>query len=90
MTGAQAFVPHYSGANQSDPHDAVYMGYTETNSWHLDAKDVPSLSIGDKIYIYVQAFNVKGTGLTDVDKARDLHDNRVGSDWGVAIVLTKS
>lgn len=81
---------HYGEANQTDPHDAVYMGYTETNSWHLEAKDVPALAVGDKIYIYVQAFNAKGVGLTDVEKARDLHNNGFGSAWGVAIVLTKA
>lgn len=91
VEGAEAYLTHYADANTTDPHDAKYMGYTETNSWTLDAKDVPTLSVGDKIPIYVQAYKQKGVGASDVDKARYLHDGPfTGSAWSDPVVLTKA
>lgn len=86
---AQSYLTHYSGANQSDPKDATFMGYSETNSWTLKAADVPVLEAGDKIYIYVQAYKEKGIGADDVAKAKYLHDGKfTGSDWSEPVVLT--
>lgn len=66
------------------------MGYSETNSWTLAAADVPTLTAGDKIYLYVQTYNQKGVGITDVEKARYLHDGDfVGSAWSEPIILEK-
>lgn len=42
---AKSYIPHYTDANQTDPHDANKMGYTETNSWTLPAADMPGASI---------------------------------------------
>lgn len=64
------------------------MGYTETPSWTLAAEDVPAHVVGDKFHICVQTFDVKGTGATDIDKARDLHDNHLGSEWSDEVVVT--
>lgn len=66
----------------------IFMGYTETNSWTLAASDVPVHVAGEKFHICVQTFNVKGTGATDIDKARDLHDNHLGSAWSAEVVVT--
>lgn len=89
VDGAQAYVIHYGDANQSDPHQAIKMGYSETNSWTLAAKDVPSLNSTDKIYLYVQTFNKKGTGANDIEKAAYLNENALGSAWSDPVILTK-
>lgn len=65
------------------------MGYSETNSWTLAAANVPTLTTGDKIYFYIQMYNVKGLGATEVDKARYLHDGQfIGSAWSAPVILT--
>nr|WP_270790881.1 fibronectin type III domain-containing protein [Enterococcus gallinarum] len=87
---AQSYIIHYGNANQSDPAQAVNMGYAETNSWTLAAGDVPELTTGDKIYLYVQTYREKGVGATDVEKARFLHDGPyTGSAWSTPTILTK-
>lgn len=91
MEGAQAYVTHYGNANQSDPKQATMMGYSETNTWTLDAADVPTLTQDDKIYLYVQAYNVKGVGEDNIEKARYLHDGDfIGSAWSQPVELTKT
>lgn len=86
---AQSYVLHYGNANQSEPTQAVNMGYTETNSWTLATGDVPTLTAGDKIYLYVQTYNQKGVGVDDIEKARYLHDGDfIGSEWSDPVVLT--
>lgn len=89
VDGAQAYVIHYGDANESDPHKAVKMGYSETTSWKLDAADVPTLEAGDEIYFYVQAFNEIGEGASDIEKAAFLNENKLGSAWSEPIILTK-
>ncbi|MCC4043754.1 fibronectin type III domain-containing protein [Enterococcus gallinarum] len=90
VEGAQSYVLHYGNANQSEPIQAVNMGYSETNSWTLATGDVPELAAGDKIYLYVQTYREKGVGITDVEKARYLHDGDfVGSAWSEPIILEK-
>lgn len=87
---AQSYIVHYGNANESQPIQAVNMGYTETNSWSLAVVDVPILAVGDKIYLYVQAYNIKGDGADEIEKARYLHDgNFTGSAWSEPIILTK-
>ncbi|WP_285164375.1 hypothetical protein, partial [Mycobacterium tuberculosis] len=44
VSEAKAYLIHYADANKTDPHDAKYMGYTETNSWTLSAENVPTLA----------------------------------------------
>ncbi|MDV7772408.1 DUF1071 domain-containing protein [Enterococcus hirae] len=75
--------------NESDPHEATFMGYSETTSWTLAAKDVPTLNSTDKIYLYVQTFNKKGTGANDIEKAAYLNENALGSAWSDPVILTK-
>lgn len=89
VDGAQSYVIHYGNANESDPHEATFMGYSETTSWMLAAKDVPSLNSTDKIYLYVQTFNKKGTGANDIEKAAYLNENALGSAWSDPVILTK-
>lgn len=86
----QSYLIHYGGANQAEPIEAVNLGYSETNSWNLVAGDVPELTTGDEIYLYVQAYREKGVGATDAEKARFLHDGPyTGSDWSTPTILTK-
>ncbi|MDG6113748.1 fibronectin type III domain-containing protein [Lactococcus formosensis] len=90
VSEAQAYIVHYGNANQSDPHDAIFMGYTESNTWTLALENVPELQTGDKIYFYVQAYKQKGQGSTEVEKARYLHDGDfIGSSWSDVTVLIK-
>ncbi|MFS7400681.1 fibronectin type III domain-containing protein [Carnobacterium maltaromaticum] len=89
VVGAKSYVTHYAEANQSDPHQAVFMGYSEQNSWTLSADDVPALVEGDKIYIYIQTFTEKGVGADDIAKAAYLNENKLGSAWSKAVILTK-
>lgn len=89
VEGAQAYVTHYGGANQSDPKDAKFMGYSETTTWTLKSADVPELEAGDKIYIYVQSFREKGEGANEIEKARFLNEGEfTGSAWSKEVVLT--
>lgn len=89
VEGAQAYVTHYGEANQSDPKEAKFMGYSETTTWTLKAADVPELEAGDKIYIYVQAFREKGEGANEIEKARFLNEGEfIGSAWSKEVVLT--
>lgn len=91
VPGAKSYIPHYTDANQSDPHDANKMGYTETNSWTLSAEDMPQLEAGDEIRFYIQTYNEVGQGANDTEKARYLHDgNFTGSPWSEPVVLTKT
>ncbi|USI66437.1 fibronectin type III domain-containing protein [Lactococcus petauri] len=90
VSEAQSYLIHYSGANQSDPKDAKFMGYSESNSWTLNAVDVPELEVGDKIYLYVQSYREKGIGADDIAKAQYLHDGPfTGSAWSTVVMLTK-
>lgn len=88
----QAYLTHYGEANESDPHKAEFIGYTETNSWTLSAEDVPTLTAGDKIYLHVQAYFEKAPAdiEAEIDKAAYLHDGDfTGSAWSEAVILTK-
>lgn len=72
---------HYGPANEQDPKKAIYMGYSETNSWTL-AADVPAHAASDKICFYVQTYEDKGQGANDIEKAKYLHDAEIlGSEW---------
>ncbi|MEG1487435.1 fibronectin type III domain-containing protein [Lactococcus sp.] len=84
-----AYLIHYGDANTTDPHDAKYMGYSETTKFTLAASDVPvGATTGDKIPFYVQAYNVVApSGTTNVEKAAALHDapNITGSAWSTVV-----
>lgn len=94
VDGAKAYLIHYADANETDKHKTPYMGYSETNSWTLATKDVPTAAVGDKLYFYIQTYNVKVEDpliISDVDKARYLHDGDfIGSAWSDPIILTKA
>ena len=89
VDGAQAYVIHYGNANESDPHEATFMGYSETTSWTLAVKDIPVLNSTDKIYLYVQTFDKKGGGENDIEKAAYLNEYALGSAWSDPLILTK-
>ena len=89
VNDAKAYVVHYSNANESDPHKAIFMGYSETNDWSLSTADVPELQAGDKIYLYVQTFKEVGVGSNDIEKSAYLNENKLGSDWSEPVILTK-
>lgn len=92
VEGALSYLTHYGDANQGEPSELKYMGYSETNSWTLAAENVPELQTGEFITITVQTYNVKAPGDidTEVEKAAYLHDGPfTGSAWSTAITLTK-
>lgn len=90
VDGAKAYIVHYGGANQSDPHDAIFMGYTETLTWNLGVGDVPALEVGDKIYLYVQSYREVGEGSSDIEKAAYLNSGPfTGSSWSDPAILEK-
>lgn len=73
---------HYGTANVTNPHEATFMGYSETNSWKLTSGDIPAHVAGDKICFYVQTYEEKGQGANDIEKAKYLHDGEfLGSEW---------
>lgn len=78
---------HYSPANETDPKKAIYMGYSETTSFSLAKGDIPVPHVaGDKIYFYVQTFNDKGVGSTDIEKAEYLNSGQfLGSSWSAPV-----
>lgn len=88
VEGAKSYVIHYANANDSDPHKAIFMGYTETNTWTLTSENVPSLNVGDKLYFYVQTFNDLGDGVNDIEKASYLNNNKLGSAWSEPTIIT--
>lgn len=91
VSDAKSYVIHYSGANQADPHDAIFMGYTEATDWNLAAGDVPALEAGDKIYLYVQSYREIGEGANDAEKAAYLNSGPfTGSSWSDQIELEKN
>ena len=92
VDGAKSYLIHYADANETDPHKAKFMGYSETNSWSLAAKDVPAHVAGDKIPFYIQSYNVVApSGTTDVEKAAALHDGPfIGSAWSEEYLATFS
>ena len=93
VDGAKSYLIHYANANETDPHKAVSMGYSETNSWTLAAADVPTHVAGDEIRFYIQSYNVVApSGTTDVEKAAALHDdpNITGSAWSEEYLATFS
>ncbi|WP_029645118.1 hypothetical protein [Enterococcus faecalis] len=88
VEGAKSYVIHYANANESDPHRAVFMGYTETNTWTLSKEDLPENKAGDKLYFYVQTFNDLGKGTNDIEKASYLNTNKLGSAWSEPTIIT--
>ncbi|MDB8858815.1 hypothetical protein [Pediococcus acidilactici] len=65
------------------------MGYSETTSFTLEAKDVPAHKSGDKIYFYVQAYSKVGTGSDGIEKAAELNNGKhLGSDWSKVASVT--
>ncbi|WP_311924264.1 fibronectin type III domain-containing protein [Enterococcus avium] len=91
VDGAKAYIIHYGNANQSNPSDAAFMGYSETANWSLNTGDVPTLNDGDQLYFYVQTYNEVGIGDNDVDKAQYLHDGSfTGSEWSEPAIVTKN
>lgn len=64
------------------------MGYSETNSWHLNASDVPTPDKGQQhLYFGIQAFPVVGVGDDDIAKAQYLNTTPdiEGSEWSELI-----
>lgn len=65
------------------------MGYSESETWTLDAEKVPAHVAGDKIYFYVQAFDTVGTGADDIAKAEELNaGEHLGSEWSKVASVT--
>lgn len=88
VDGAKSYVVHYGDVGKTT-NDATYMGYSETTEFTLAAEDVPAHTAGDKIYFYVQAFDVVGTGDDDLAKAEELNAGKhTGSAWSKVSSVT--
>lgn len=88
VPGAQAYVVHYGDVGKTTK-DAVHLGYTEADNFTLAAADVPAHAAGDKVYFYVQAFDVAGTGADDAAKAQALNEgDDKGSAWAKVASVT--
>lgn len=90
VAGAKSYVIHYGNANESNPKKAIFMGYTETNTWTLSKENLPANTTGDKLYFYVQTFNDLGEGANDIEKASYLNNNKLGSAWSEPTIITVS
>lgn len=88
VPGAKSYIIHYGPPKDSDEKNAIFMEYSETNTFKLPASKVPvgSVQTGDLYYFWIQAYNELGVGATTEEKARYLHDGQfTGSAWSAAI-----
>lgn len=83
-----AYVIHCSPANDADPHNAIYMFYSETPDYRFTPSKLQAHEAGDKLYFWVQAFHIKGTGANETEKAQDLNVNHLGSAWSDVVEMT--
>lgn len=89
VDGAQSYIIHASPANDSEPKNAIFMYYTETNSYRFTPSKLQPHEVGDKLYFYVQAYNELGVGANETEKARYLHDGEfTGSAWADVVEVT--
>lgn len=91
VEGALAYLTHYGDANQGVTSGLKYIGYSETNSWTLAAKNVPNLEVGDFITVTIQAYHVAAPSyLTEKEKAEFLDKGTLPrSEWSDPVMLTK-
>lgn len=64
------------------------MFYSETQNYRFTPSKLQAHEAGDKLYFYVQAFHVTGTGSTEIEKAQDLNVNHLGSAWSDVVEMT--
>lgn len=81
VDGAKAYVIHM-GADDV-PGNATVMYYTEDPVTELTVDDalVGETLSGVSKWFYIQAFDRLGEGANDVEKAQDLNENALGSEW---------
>lgn len=73
---------------KTGPSNATIMFYTETPELSVPT-DESSRKVGDKIYIYAQAFPVVGEGDDQFAKAAWLNaGNALGSEWSTGSSVT--
>lgn len=89
VDGAKSYIIHASPANDQDPKNAIFMYYSETNSYRFTPSKLQPHEVGDKLYFYVQAYNELGVGADETEKARYLHDGDfTGSAWADVVEVT--
>lgn len=88
MDKAQAYVVHCSPANDPDPKNAIFMFYTETSDYRFTPSKLQNHVAGDKLYFYVQTFEVKGVGANETEKAQYLNSTQFGSAWSDVTEMT--
>lgn len=88
MDGAESYVIHCSPANDPDPHNAIYMFYSETSDYRFTPSKLQAHEVGDDLYFWVQTFNVKGVGANETEKAEYLNTTQLGSAWSDVVKIT--
>lgn len=88
MDKAQAYVVHCSPANDPDPKNAIFMFYSETSDYRFTPSKLQPHNAGDKLYFYVQTFEVKGVGANETEKAQYLNSTQFGSAWSDVTEMT--
>lgn len=63
------------------------MFYSETPTINVLA-DTTSRNVGDKVYVYAQAYETVGQGADDTAKAEWLNENGSGSAWSSGVGVT--
>ena len=90
VAGAKSYVLHMTPVGKTGQSSASIMFYSETPEFNIPA-DTTSRNVGDKVYVYMQAYPEVGQGSDGTAKAAWLNDtaNKVkGSDWTTGVGVT--
>ncbi len=87
MDGAKSYVWHVTPVGATGPKNATIMFYTETPELTVPA-DTSSRNVGDKIYVYAQAYPETGEGADQYAQAEWLNEHGAGSAWSGGVSVT--
>ncbi|KXS79264.1 hypothetical protein AWI85_06000 [Listeria monocytogenes] len=86
VTGAKSYVLHYA-VDDSDPHAAIYMHYTETPEFTLNDTVFNAPLTGKKLYIYIQSYNKTFAGADEIQQAQSANSTGNGSSWSDVLII---
>lgn len=84
----KSYVVHASPVNESDPHKAIFMYYTESPNYRFTPSNLQPHQPGDILRYWVQAFDEVGVGANETEKAEYLNVNKYGSEWSAVVEMT--
>lgn len=84
----KSYVVHASPANETDPHKAIFMYYTEDPNYRFTPSNLQPHQPGDVLRYWVQAFDEVGVGANETEKAEYLNVNGYGSEWSSVVEMT--